>query len=402
MPRPVRICFWTTSFGPDVMALAWDLDAREDFEIRVVVDDPAAMAREPSLRRKPLRTPLLDKSARAMWDLQRFAPDVVVIDNGPPWWRVGPAGFVLWHGYGWKGPNDLREMAPLYLSLAAHWGSPLHASKRLRWACFGPQDLDHRTRVARLSPANCVQIGATSHDLLRTPIDRAALAPAYPLDVAGRRNVLIAPTWHYGGVLGHWGDEREMLERLVARVREHGANVILRLHDKWRMSPAVLGVVEDLARRWDHVLLKFKDEHPDGLADLQIADVLITNMSSIANLFYATGRPTIHVFPVRDEQEPFAWRRLWLGKIRSRVVGSVREIWKLRPEINGGWMARSHEELLAQVDRALEDPRCCATEARAFVDTYMLGADGRACERARATLVELASRRRGPWQRATG
>jgi hypothetical protein len=394
MSRPVRVCFWTTSFGPDLIALAWDLDARDDFELRVAVDDPAAIAREPSLQRRPLRAPLLDKGTRAMWDLQRFKADVVVLDNGPPWWRLGRAGFVLWHGYGWKGPNDLREMAPRYLSLAAHWGSPLHANKRLRWACFGPQDFEHRTRVGRLSPSVCTQIGATSHDVLRTPIDRAELAHAYPIDVVGRRNVLIAPTWHYGGVLGHWGDETQMLERLVERVRDHGANVILRLHDKWRMDPGVLRVVEDLARRWDHVLLKFKDEHPDGLADLQIADVLITNMSSIANLFYATGRPTIHVFPVADEQESFAWRRLWLGKIRSRTVSSVREIWKLRPEVNGGWTARSHEELLAQVDRALADPESCAGEARSFVDQYMLGADGRACERVRAQLYELSPRAR--------
>jgi hypothetical protein len=394
MPRPVRVCLWATTFGPDLIALAWDLDAREDFELRVAVDDPAAIAAEPSLQRRPLRAPLVDKTRRGMWALQRFAPDVVVIDNGAPWWRLGRAGFVLWHGYGWKGPNDLREMASCYLQLGLQWGSPLHANQRLRWACFGPQDLDHRTRVARLSPRNCVEIGATSHDVLRAPIDRAELAPAYPIDVAGRRNVLIAPTWHYGGVLGHWGDETEMLDRLVARVRDHGANVILRLHDKWRMDPAILRVVEDLARRWDHVLLKFKNEHPDGLADLQIADVLITNMSSIANLFYATGRPTIHVFPVRDEHESFAWRRLWLGKIRSSSVTSVREIWKLRPEINGGFMARSHDELLAQVDQALADPACCSARARWFVDTYMLGADGRACERVRDSLVELAPRAR--------
>lgn len=394
MTRPVRVCFWTTSFGPDLIALAWDLDAREDFELRVAVDDPAAIAREPSLSRRPLSAPLIDKSARGMWELQRFAPDVVVVDNGPPWWRLGRAGFVLWHGYGWKGPNDLREMAPRYLSLALHWGSPLHANPRLRWACFGPQDLEHRTRVGRLSPGICREIGAASHDVLRAPVDRATLAHAYPIDVAGRRNVLVAPTWHYGGVLGHWGDEAAMLERLVERVRHHGGNVILRLHDKWRMDPAVLAVVEDLARRWDHVLLKFKNEHPDGLADLQIADVLITNMSSIANLFYATGRPTIHVFPVRDEEEPFAWRQLWLGKIRARTVGSVRELWKLRPEVNGGLLAHSQEELLAQLDQALEDPACCAESARSFVNAYMLGADGRACERVRACLGALAARAR--------
>jgi len=243
--------------------------------------------------------------------------------------------------------------------------------------------------VGRLHPAICPQIGAASHDVLRNPIDRRELAAAYPLDVVGRRNVVIAPTWHYGAILGQWGDEENLLDEVVQRARRHDANVILRLHDKYRMDADTLRVVGALARRWDNVMLKFKNESPDGLADLQLADVLITNMSSIANLFYATGRPNIHVFPVQNEEAPFEWRRLWLGGVKSKQIASVRELWKLRPEVNGGMLARGQGELLQQLDAALEDPGCCAARARHFVDSYMLGADGRACERVRAELLKL-------------
>lgn len=391
MDRPLRVCFWTTSFGPDQLALAWDLDERDDVEVRVAVSAPAAVVREPSLTRRPLRHPLLDKKLAGMWALRRFAPDVVVVDNGVPWLPLAPAGFVHWHGYGWKGPNDVPEMRHRYLSLAVHWGSPLRPTARLRWACFGPQDLEHRTRVGRLHPFLCRSIGATSHDLLRQQVDRDQLQAAYPVDVVGRPNLLVAPTWHYEGVLGHWGDEEVLLDELVRRVRRHGGNVIFRLHDRWRMSEAVLSIVERLAHRWDNVVLKYKNEHPDGLTDLLVADALVTNMSSIANLFYATRRPTIHVFPVDDEAAPFEWRRLSVGGVRTDRVESVREIWKLRPEINGGLMAHDQPELLELIDRALEDPSCCEERAAAFLDEYMLGADGEVCERAYGCLQELAS-----------
>ena len=52
-------------------------------------------------------------------------------------------------------------------------------------------------------------------------------------------------------------------------------------------------------------------------------------------------------------------------------------------------MARSFDELLAQVDRALDDPDCCRTAAREFVDRHMLGADGSNCERIVQALEEL-------------
>jgi hypothetical protein len=389
MSRATRVCFWATTFGPDQIALAWELDRRDDFQVLVAVDDPATVSHEASLRRHPLSTPLVDKGALSLWMAASFSPDVVVVDNGLPWVPISRAGLVQWHGYGWKGPDDIPDMIHRYLTISAHWGSPLRETSRARWACFGPQDFEHRTRVGRLHPAICRQAGAACHDVLRVPVDRAELAPFYPFDVVHRRNVLIAPTWHYGGVLGHWGNEGALLEELVSRVRSRDGNVIFRLHDRWRMEPGVLDVVHGLARRFDNVLLKFKNENPDGLADLQVADVLITNMSSIADLFYATLRPTIHVFPVADEAAPFQKRQLWMGRIRTQELGSARQLWKLRPEINGGMMARSREELLSLVDRALDEPDCCRDHAREFLDTYMLGADGQSCERLIETIREL-------------
>jgi hypothetical protein len=163
----------------------------------------------------------------------------------------------------------------------------------------------------------------------------------------------------------------------------------VRLHDSYRFDPEYVRYLRSLAEGRDRVHVKFKDESPDNYLDLQVAHVLVTNYSSIANLFYATGRPTLHIYPVRCAEEAFLWRQHTVFGQRVRRVQSARFIWKLPPEDHGGLMARSFDELLDQVDRALEDPDCCRAAAKDFVDRHMMGADGRNCERIAQALEEL-------------
>jgi CDP-glycerol glycerophosphotransferase (TagB/SpsB family) len=140
-------------------------------------------------------------------------------------------------------------------------------------------------------------------------------------------------------------------------------------------------------------VVKFKDTSPDNFLDIQVADVLITNFSSIANLFYATGRPTIHIYPVGDPDAAFTYRSyMRMRGVKTARVASARDIWKLDPEINGGLLANKFEMLLALLDQALDDPSCCRQKSREFLDHYMMGADGRASERALATLMEISQK----------
>ena len=87
--------------------------------------------------------------------------------------------------------------------------------------------------------------------------------------------------------------------------------MILRLHDSFRFEPAYRDFITGLARRHSNVLLKFKDHHPDNLLDMQVSDVLMTNYSSIANLFYATSSPA----PVGVGWDSSAWSPDWSGLI---------------------------------------------------------------------------------------
>jgi CDP-glycerol glycerophosphotransferase (TagB/SpsB family) len=163
------------------------------------------------------------------------------------------------------------------------------------------------------------------------------------------------------------------------------------LHDSFRFDKEYRGFLGSLANRYDNVLIKYKNHHPDNLLDLQISDCLITNFSSIANLFYATGRPTIHIYPVKHADEEFLWRNKTFAGVYKKRVNSARYIWKLDPEENGGLLANDFEELQEQVEYSIEHPDCCRGATEEFLDKYMLGADGGNCERIWETLQKLVN-----------
>lgn len=386
----MKVLIWATTFGADLWSFTRYLDRQAGVEVKVVMKNPTTFLEEPLSKLYPLDAEIVERTAATQaLGISGYKPDVTVFDNEVPAPGKSPAGFALWHGFGWKGPNDVKEMRPLYWQIRLAWGDPRKPNERFRWQCFGPTDFEHRTKIAGLHPDNCRQLGAASHDDLRAPIDRETLNEFYPFDVTEAPTVLIAPTWHYGEVFAHWGGDALVMDDLLAKLDARGANVILRLHDSFRFDATYTALLQKLARKYPRVLLKFKDRHPDNLLDLQVADVLITNYSSIANLFYATGRPTIHVYPVRSADEAFAWRKRTFLGVFERRVEKASYIWKFPPEDHGGLLARSAEELLQQLDMALDDPDCCRDVCREFLDTRMLAADGRNCERTLSALREL-------------
>ncbi|MBL4684374.1 MAG: CDP-glycerol glycerophosphotransferase family protein [Nannocystaceae bacterium] len=231
-------------------------------------------------------------------------------------------------------------------------------------------------------------LGAASHDDLARPFDRAQVRDHYACDIVGRKTVLIAPTWAYGEMLGHWGDDSALFEQLLAHIESLGANTVIRMHDTFRYSDEQRAKLAALSRKHSGVVFKYKDEAPDNFIDLQIADVLVTNFSSIANLFYATRRPTVHVNPALGADSELVWRTRTGGKLVEHR-GTTRELWKMPPQENGGLLANSFDELLAQVEQALTDPKCCESQAQTFLDKHMLGGDGGNCARIDAAVEAL-------------
>lgn len=386
----MKILVWATTFGADLWSLVRHLDEGGHHDVRVIMKDPHTFLREGVSRLYPLRAPIV---ARQPWHyalgLPGFRPDVTLTDNRFPLRVTSRHGFMLWHGYGWKGPQDRKEMAIVHSQIRRFWGDPTQPGSRFRWQCFGPYDYAHRTEVSGFHPETCLSLGAASHDHLREPIDRALAQPFYPFDVVRKPTVLIAPTWHYGEIFSHWGTDAVILERLLTHLGKRGCNVILRLHDSYRFPPEYRTFLERIERQHAHVLLKYKDRHPDNFLDLQVSDVILSNFSSIATLFYATGRPSVHIYPVGSPDEAFMLRRYTLAGVREVEVPSARFVWKRAPEENGGLLARDPEEMMTLVDQALDEPDCCREASRQFLDRHMHGADGNACRRVEAALEDL-------------
>jgi len=387
----MKVLMWATTFGADLWSLTRYLSKRDDVDVRVVLPDPAIFRREGVAKLFPLdNVPLVKRRLiNDVIGIPGFNPDVTVMDNRVPFRASSKKALMLWHGLGWKGPNDRAEFRVLHAQLRRNFGEPLTPNKNFRWSCYGPWDFELRTQTSGFHPDNCRILGAAAHDDLRLPFDKARAQPFYPFDIVRKKTVLFAPTWHYGEVFAHWGRDADLFERMLSHFKRRDVNVILRLHDSFRFEPAYRKFLAEIVTRHPHVLLKFKDNHPDNLLDMQVSDVLMTNYSSIANLFYATGRPTLHIYPVADADESFTWRTLTVLGVKKVQVENARFVWKLPPEDHGGLMAKDFDTLLAQIDQALDEPDCCRAPAQEFLDRHMMGADGKTSERVYGALREL-------------
>ncbi len=378
----MKILIKATTFGADLYWLTHYLDKIPGVIVKVLLKDPEKFEEEAIFNIFPLKAELIRKKLLSyILKPAGFTPDITIMDNKLPLKAQSPKGFMLWHGFGWKGPNDMEEFSWLHRAIKTAWGSALVPNPNFVWQCFGEWDFEHRTKVSGFHPDNCRILGAASHDLLRNPVPKEQLQPYYPFDIVNRKTVLIAPTWHYGEVFAHWGKDKELFEALFKKIEEHDANVILRLHDSYRFDKEYVRFLEELSEKHPSVMLKFKDKNPDNLADLMASDILLTNFSSIANLFYATKRPTIHIYPVKSEDEEFYWRQSTVVGVRGKKIDSVKYIWKLPPEENGGLLAENFPMLIEQLEQAFNDPTCCEEKSQQFLDKYMLGADGKNCER---------------------
>src|SRR5690606_34320492 len=122
-----------------------------------------------------------------------------------------------------------------------------------------------------------------------------------------------------------------------------------------------------------HIEIKHKNEHPDNLADLVVADAMITNLSSFITYFYHFGRPTVHLAPRPGEA-------MTVGRMKSGSLKAVKadhdELWMNDPSDNGGFTAYDAEEALAAISKALTEPDSCRERARAWLEAHLLPADG--------------------------
>jgi hypothetical protein len=388
----MKILIYATTFGADLLSFVKYISDHKKAEVKVLMSGVDQFKKEGISDFWDIDAELHESNKINMIrGIKGFSPDITIMDNNIPLRKMSPKALILWHGYGWKGPNDEEEFKWLHRNLKVTWGSMKEPNSDIKWQCFGPVDYEHRTKISGFHKDNCLILGSASHDYLQEKVPKEDLQPYYPFDVVNNKTVLIAPTWHYGEVFSHWGDDKTLFNRLLSDLREKNVNVILRLHDSFRFEEPYLEFLNELEKDYNNVCLKFKNHHPDNFLDLQVADLLVTNFSSIANLFYATKRPTVHIYPVKSEDESFMWLNKTVFGIRKKKVDSVKFIWKYPPEDNGGTLAKSFDEMTDQIMHGLANPDCCRQRAQQYLDKHMLGADKENCERIWQSIEKLVN-----------
>ena len=387
----MRVCFWATSFQSDIQTVAYDLAENPQFEVVVAMDNPEAYRQDAIWRVRPFPGRLIDRRQPDIKKvLTAFKADVMVVDNHLPSFTVAPRIMVLWHGYGWR-KDDISGMRK---ALRKHVGKVTVANPRFTWQAFGPDDrrftIDHR----RIHEDNVVALGSPYSDLLlpdsgfRSRFDKRTVADCFNVDIVGRKTVLIGMTWHYGGLLGGFGDELDLLAELLEHISQREANVVFRMHDRHRYAPDYLAAIEALVSKRSGVMLKFKSESPDSLVDILVSDVLITNFSSFANLYYYTHKPCLHIHPFSSPAQSLVLRKFTRGKVQEKRIASSDDIFKMSPEDNGGLLAHTFGDLLDHIDTALDTPSVVAAAARSFIERHITAADGRTCARVGSALLD--------------
>jgi len=390
----IRVLFWNTTFQADNLTLARYLDNHSDFSVAVVLQDKANLVNEPVHKLLPLKCEIYDRDDPAVFSrIKKFDPVITIVDNHFPPKKLSPYLFVLWHGFGWKGPNDKIEFAQIHKSIKRLTGfSSFKPNPRFRWQCFGKTDLEHRNTVSGFARENLLDLGsAFTDDLVNSKFSREDIIKFYPDQFQNRKIALIACTWHYGRMFSHWGDDIEILTRLSDLFEERNFAVILRLHDKKRFDPSYLEALEKFASKHKNFLLKFKDSDKDNLLDICVSDIMISNFSSILNYFYATLKPSIHIYPVTSKQEAFLWRVWKKGTVQISEVPSADFVWKLPPEENGGLLAKSVDELVNAIITADKDTDCCKEKSIEFINRHMASVDGNTCKRIADALTDFVT-----------
>ena len=395
-----RVLIWATHLQTDILALASYLDSCPDIALLVVVPKLEAFLGEPFAQARRFAAQLLDRDdPQTAERVRAFAADVAVADNHVPPRGSAPRLFYMWHGMGWKARGAL-DLKVFYSQVKRMIGSdPRVPGANFMAQCYGPSDFAWRVNDWQLPASSCAQIGMTFSDMLRAPpYDKAAIASRYKIDVLGRKTVLLSITWHYGGIFATPPTPRralqglagrrpprevdmDFLERMAATVRGRGANLLICMHDRKRYDGEFIEAVLRLAAEHPHVEVRFKDEHPDNLSDLLVADVMVSNLSSFLAYYYALGRPAVHILPVTPDAAVIERRIMVFSRFRLRAWKSTGSAWMLDPRDIGGPAAIDGEEAIAAVVAGLDDPALGRAERESWLQRHVAPMDGHTARR---------------------
>ena len=413
----MRFLIYASALQADILALAYELDRSEEHEVLIAASNLQTFFGEPIAKIKPFQSRTMDRLAD---DVEKaaaaFQPDVTIVDQHFPAFKTSPYLVKAWYGLGWKAPssktllayhNDVRTVTGL---------GPDECNPAFIAQCYGEHDKQWRVKKMRIHPDNCKIMGMPFSDmLLNRPYKRWQLNEYYDIDVVEKKTVLINLSWHYAKLNNksrnfwtnlkrimrgdyHFDDDEHFFNMLCERIIDRDANILLCTHDRWRYSSAYLDMFQRLKDRFgSHMHIKHKDQNPDNLADLCVADVMVSNLSSFISYFYFTGKPSIHLCPVPKSSKVVTYAEKNRGEKTSRLERqNISEGYMRVPSDNGGLTAFSRNACLKQTLAAIDQAQCCKERSIAFIDQNIYRPDGQTAARYIRQIVEHVQTHQAP------
>ncbi|MCD6411131.1 MAG: CDP-glycerol glycerophosphotransferase family protein [Thermoplasmata archaeon] len=170
--------------------------------------------------------------------------------------------------------------------------------------------------------------------------------------------LLYAPTFDIG--LWPWGDQYTGFEKLCRYCNRKGLVLVLRLHPFARLNKRRL---KRLVGRYKNVYWIDMQKEPDTMKLLAVADILLTDWSSIYTDFFLTKRPIVYI------------------EIHPEFFTKLRGKPEIPPEMRAGEIVKTPEELFGALDKILEKGNLHTKRQEEFLEIIHGTVDGKATDR---------------------
>ena len=137
----MKILIYATTFGADLLSFTKFLSDNTQSDVRVLLSNAEIFKQEGIVDFWNINIELESSTKLSpLRGIKGFEPDITIMDNNIPLRKISGKALVLWHGYGWKGPNDEVEWKWIHRNLGLTWGSMKEPNQDIKWQCFGPVD----------------------------------------------------------------------------------------------------------------------------------------------------------------------------------------------------------------------------------------------------------------------
>jgi len=103
----MKILIYATTFGADLLSFVKYISDHKKAEVKVLMSGVDQFRKEGISDFWDIDAELYESNKINMIrGIKGFSPDITIMDNNIPLRKMSPKALILWHGYGWKGPND--------------------------------------------------------------------------------------------------------------------------------------------------------------------------------------------------------------------------------------------------------------------------------------------------------